>query len=190
MDRIHLPLDGAGFSRRECPRCKAHFKIRWSEREAAVLAAALTRRVHHLNPGEASNRPIRFCPYCACSASAEAFYTPEAARHLDDQARRLEAAVTWHRLRVPHERLAENPNVTYVTVEPDAAPAVPVDRGDDLLRIALPCCGEEHAVTDAWLGPLRCHLCGTAHLRAGPRDVGLEMALLRQWAGEPWNVKP
>jgi hypothetical protein len=186
MEELQLPVDSAGFSRRECPRCRAHFKVRWGGREAAVLAAALARRVTHGNWSEVDGPGARrFCPYCAGAAPAEDFYTADAKRHLDREARRLDATVTWHRMRLPHEWLGANPNVTFVPVPPaDAVPARP-DWGDDLLRIALPCCGEEQKVTDAWLGPIRCHLCGTAHLRAGPRDIGLEMALLRQWAGEP-----
>jgi hypothetical protein len=186
MEELRVPLDVHGFSRRECPRCKAHFKLRWNEREAGVLAAALSRRVQHLNPTDAAPSRPRFCPYCACEAPADEFFTPEVQRHLDAAARRLDAEVRWRRVRLPLEWMRANPRVTSAPAAAAQPPPIPLaDHADDLLRIALPCCGEEHKVSDAWLGPVRCHLCGIAHLRAGPRDIGLELAMLRQWAGEP-----
>ena len=185
MEELHLPIDAQGFSRRECPRCKARFKLRATPGEAATVAGALGRRVQHENGAEAAPPGPRTCPYCAFAAPAEEFLPPEVQRRLDEAARGLEAEVRSRRLRVPPEWIAENPRVDHGPVPPARLPpTVRQDRPDDLVRIALPCCGEEQKVSDAWLGPIRCHLCGVAHLRAGPRDFGLELALLKQWAGE------
>jgi hypothetical protein len=191
MDELWTPLDREGFSLRECPRCDARFKIRWSAREAAVVAASFARRVTEMDAGEAEPAPTRHCPYCACEAPADAFLTSDVREQLDAQARRFEEEVRWRRLRLPLEWLGDNPRVTYVPVAP-APPSLLLrpDHADDLLRIALPCCGAEQKVTDAWLGPIRCHRCGVAHLRAGPRDIGLELALLRQWVGAGPDSEP
>jgi hypothetical protein len=180
---LRLPLDAAGFARRECPRCRAHFKVQWTEREAAILAAALARRVAHAGPAAEGGGP-RFCPYCAAEAPAEEFYTQAAKARVDAEARQLDAELRWRRLHVA-ERWGASGRATPPPIpEPDPGAHAALEVADDLLRIQLPCCGLDQKVTDAWLGPIRCHLCGTAHLRAGPRDIGLEMALLRQWAGD------
>jgi hypothetical protein len=51
-----------------------------------------------------------------------------------------------------------------------------------MIRIPLPCCGEEEKVSGGWIGPVRCHYCGLVHARDLTRDVGRELALLREWA--------
>jgi hypothetical protein len=181
MEELGLPLDVDGFSRRECPRCQAQFMTRWTEGEASVLAAALSRRVRHLNSREAEPGGPRFCPYCACEAPADAFYTPEVRRRLDAAARALEEEVRWRSLRPARDALDGDPDASPL----DALLPPLDDAGEDLPLIPLPCCGAEQKVSGAWVGPIRCHLCAVAHLRAGPRDIGLELALLRQWAGEP-----
>lgn len=184
MEELRVPLDGDGFSRRECPRCRAHFKLRWSAREAAVLAGGMARRVNRLVAVDGGELPRRHCPYCAAIAAADDFFTPAVQRHLDAEAERLDAEVRVHRFRLPPEWLGENPRAARGPIASSPPHALEPDHGDDLVRIALPCCNEEHKVSDAWLGPIRCHLCGVAHLRAGPRDIGLELALLKQWTGE------
>jgi hypothetical protein len=185
MDELQLPLDAEGFSRRECPRCHAEFKLRWSAREPAVLACAMARRVT-MNSGELEPQPARVCPYCASSAAADRFLTPEIQRHLDGEARQLDEEVRRRRVRLPPEWLSENPRVSSKDPALTARPREPLRRDPDgeLCRIDLPCCGVEQKVSGAWVGPIRCHLCGIAHLRAGPRDIGLELALLKEWAEE------
>lgn len=185
MEELRLPLDAEGFSRRECPRCGAQFDVRWSAREAAVLACAMARRVA-VDADEAGPPPNRFCPYCASSAPADRFFTPDVQHLLDAEARRLEDEVRWHRLRAPRAWTGEHLDPSPIARGLAARPGSPGSPGsasseDELHRIALPCCGEDQRVSGAWLGPIRCHLCGIAHLRAGPRDFGLELALLKQW---------
>jgi hypothetical protein len=181
MDELRVPLDSEGFSRRECPRCGAHFKLRWSSQEASLLAAALTRRYPHDEQPPACER--RHCPYCAAAAAADEFFTDDVQRRLDLEASKVERAVRQRRLAVPAEWLAANPRATAPREGRDA-PRLPLrpDPDDDLLCVALPCCGDEQKVSEAWVGPIRCHRCGIAHLRAGPRDIGVELALLREWA--------
>jgi uncharacterized protein (UPF0212 family) len=186
MEEIRLNLDPDGFSRRECPRCKAHFKVPWGAREEHVVAAALAARVHHVNASDAACGEVeRHCPYCGASAPAAQFLTSDALLRIDVHARNLEAELRWRSLRTPLDLLAANPHPTYVPVPP-AELQLPRLRADwdDLTRMLLPCCGEEQKVSDAWVGPVRCHHCGTAHLRSGPRDIGLEMALLKRWMAE------
>jgi hypothetical protein len=184
MDELRVPLDGDGFSRRECPRCGAHFKLRWSGREAHLLAAALGRRLEH--DGDAESCAPRFCPYCACTADADAFLTGDVQRQLDGEASRIAQEVRSRRLLLPAEWAGANPRArSHAATAPERRPPPRADPVDELLPIALPCCGEEQKVNSAWMGPIRCHLCGIAHLRAGPRDIGLELALLLQWTQEP-----
>jgi uncharacterized protein (UPF0212 family) len=183
MDEIHLNLDVDGFSRRECPRCKAHFKVPWGAREERVVAGALAARVQHLNSAEVECGQVdRFCPYCGTSAPADRFLTSDALWRIEVHARNLEAELRWRVLRAPLDSIASNPRPTYVALAP---PEVKLPRlradWDDLTRVLLPCCGDEQKVSDAWMAPVRCHLCGTAHLRSGPRDVELELAQMRQW---------
>lgn len=185
MDEIRLNLDPDGFSRRECPRCRAHFKVPWNRREEQVVAAAMTSRVRHVNASECDAEALRICPYCAAPAPADHFLTSDALQRIDAHARILQNDLRWRRMRAPFDMLAANPRPTFVAVAP-AEERVPQPRADwdDLTRVLLPCCGVEQKVSDAWVGPIRCHHCGTAHLRAGPRDIGLEMALLRNWMSE------
>jgi hypothetical protein len=180
MEELELPLDPEGFSRRECPRCGAQFEVRWGAREAAVLACAMARRVA-VDPTEAGTAPIRFCPYCASPAPADRFFTPDVQRLLDAQARHLEDEVRWHRLRLRPAWTGEPAHPGPSPIAPAHGFAARPSPDDELRRIALPCCGEDQKVSGAWFGPIRCHLCGIAHLRAGPRDFGLELALLKQW---------
>ena len=185
MDEVRLNLDRDGFSRRECPNCRAHFKVAWGAREEHVVAYALAARVEHLNASDADTHLRRVCPYCATAAPADHFLTSDALQRIDAHARILENELRWRRMRAPLDMLAANPRPTYVAIAP-AEEHVPRPRADwdDLTRVLLPCCGEEQKVSDAWVGPIRCHHCGTAHLRAGPRDVGLELALLKNWVSE------
>jgi hypothetical protein len=160
--------------------------VPWGEREERVIAAALAARVHHLNASEAESGEVeRFCPYCGAHAPAGHFLTSDALLRIDIHARNLQSELRWRTLKVPLELLAANPHPTYMAVAP-AELRLPRLRADwdDLARVLLPCCGEEQKVSDTWVGPIRCHHCGTAHLRSGPRDFGLEMALLRQWTSE------
>jgi hypothetical protein len=180
---FELPADVAGFSRRECPRCHAHFKLRASRRDARALALALVARVDHLNgEGEAPRGVVRHCPYCGARADPDAWWTLEQRRWLEQQARRLAGELRWRRLRAPLERLGDNPHPTYIPVLPAAAAAdVPRLDLDDLVAVPLPCCGEEVKVSDAWIGPIRCHFCGLVHARDVRRDIGNELAFLRDW---------
>ena len=186
MEEIRLNLDRDGFSRRECPRCRAHFKVPWGVREEPVVAAALAARVPHLNAAEADGGVAeRYCPYCGTHAPADHFLTSDALLRIDAHAHKLQSELRWRALRAPLDLLSANPRPTYVAVRPEEVrlPRLRAD-WDDLARMLVPCCGEEQKVSDAWVGPVRCHHCGTAHLRSGPRDVGLEMAMLRQWTSE------
>jgi hypothetical protein len=181
-EELRLPLDAAGFSRRECPRCQAHFKVRWSRREARVLASALARRVGHLNAGEAEAGLPRHCPYCGARAEGEAWWTTEQLRWVEAQARGLDREVRWHALRAPLERPGANPRPTYVAIPPRPGRLPPLrDPAATLARVYLPCCGEELAVSTGWVGPVRCHLCGFVHERGAGRDIGVELARLRAW---------
>ena len=182
-EELGLPVDAAGFSPRECPRCGAPFRARRSPRDARVIAAALARRIEHLNPDEAgSHPPARHCPYCGARASAEAWWTADQHAWFAVAARDLARELQWRRLITPLEHLGENPRPTYVVVAPRPAirPAPRVGE-DDLNAIPLPCCGEELKVSGDWTGPVRCHYCGFVHARGISRDAALELAQLRTW---------
>lgn len=186
MEQIRLNLDPDGFSRRECPRCHAHFKVPWGAREERVVAAAFAARVRHLNAIDAERGDVeRVCPYCAARAPADRFLTSDALLRIEVHAKNLHSELRWRALRAPLDRIAERPLPTYFPVPPEELrlPRLRAD-WDDLARVLLPCCGEEEKVSDAWIGPIRCHHCGTAHLRSGPRDAGLEMAMLLRWMEE------
>jgi hypothetical protein len=181
QEELELPRDGAGYARRACPRCLAHFKVRVGRRDERVLAAAITRRADAIEAGLAPASP-RHCPYCGECDEAERFWTDEQLRWVDAHARRLADEVRWRRLRAPLERLAANPRPTYVLVFPPARPLPPPrDDPDDMTAIPLPCCGEEQKVSGGWIGPVRCHYCGCVHARDVARDIGMEIALLRKW---------
>jgi hypothetical protein len=182
---FQLPVDAAGFSPRECPRCRVGFKTRWSRRDAGVLAAALVGRLQHLNPAEADlGGSLRHCPYCGSTAPPAQWWTAELRQWFEAQARDLDQELRWRRLRVPLAGLGENPRPTHLTVppRPDAPPIVRTD-DEELVRVPLPCCGEECQVSDGWIGPVRCHFCGFVHARATQRDIGLELAQLTSWSG-------
>jgi hypothetical protein len=184
-DEIRLPHDSAGYTRRACPRCRAHFKVRASLRDERVLAAAIARRACAAEIGCASTLP-RHCPYCGHAGDGEAFFTTEQLSWVEAQARRISDEVRWRRLRAPLDRLGQNPRPTYVPVERgEDQLAPPRDLPDDLIVVPLPCCGEEEKVSGGWRGPVRCHYCGFVHARDLGRDIGMEIELLREWTKEP-----
>jgi hypothetical protein len=154
-----------------------------SRRDERVVAHAIAARAGVTDFGGAPPPP-RHCPYCGEADEAEAFWTDELLGWADAQARRLSNDVRRRRLRAPLARADARP--TYVPLDPvDRAPALPLDPPDDLVAVPLPCCGEEEKVSGAWIGPVRCHYCGFVHARDLGRDIGLELALLRDWAAEP-----
>lgn len=182
---LQLPVDTAGFSARECPRCHVPFKTRWSRRDERVLAAALVGRLHHLNAGEVDpDGSLRHCPYCGSTAAPALWWTAEQRQWLEAQARDLDQELRWRRLRFPLESLRENPSPTYVAVRPfpEPPPTLLPDE-EEMVHVPLPCCGEECQVAEGWFGPVRCHYCGFVHARAAQRDIGLELAQLTTWMG-------
>ncbi|HET9597163.1 MAG TPA: hypothetical protein VFP65_16365 [Anaeromyxobacteraceae bacterium] len=182
MDELRLLLDEEGLSRRACPRCGGHFGVRWTRREARLLAGALARRIDHLNAAEADDGPPRHCPYCGLTASPQGWWLPDQLRWIDAQAGELRAEVRWRRMKAPLDRLAARPLPTYLPLAPGSRePPELAHAPPDLEVVPLPCCGEEIRVSPGWLGPVRCHLCGFIHARAAVRDIGLELALLRDW---------
>lgn len=184
-ETIELPHDCHGYTRRACPRCHAHFKLRLSRRDERVVAAAIAARAGaaELTAGHA---PPRHCPYCAEADEAEAFWTEEHLAWVEAQAQRLRNEVRWRRLRAPIEGRSRSERPTYLPLQPGGRPpALPRDPPDDLVAVPLPCCGEEEKVSCAWVGPVRCHYCGFVHARDLQRDIGLELALLRDWTEEP-----
>jgi hypothetical protein len=184
-DEIRLPHDAAGYARRSCPRCRAHFKVRLSRRDEHVLASAIARRAHAVE-SSCLPTPPRHCPYCGEEGAAEEFWTEEQLSWADAQARRLAREVRWRTLAAPLQRLGHNPRPTYIPVDPgERPPLAPRDPPDDLVAVPLPCCGEEQKVSGAWVGPVRCHYCGFIHARDLGRDIGMEIALLRAWAADP-----
>jgi hypothetical protein len=182
VDELRLQLDEEGLSRRACPRCGGHFHVRWSRREARLLAHALALRVDHLNAAEADDGPPRHCPYCGLVASPQVWWLPDQVGWIDAQAQQLHAEVRWRRMKPPLDRLATGPLPTYLPLQPGSHELPPLTHAPaDLDPVPLPCCGEEIRVSPGWGGPVRCHLCGFVHARAAVRDIGLELALLRDW---------
>lgn len=181
-EELRLPLDAAGYSRRACPRCEAEFKVRWTRRDAHALAAALAIRVDHLNGAEATPGLTRHCPYCGATGPPELWWTLAQHRWLEARAADLRDELRWRTLRVPLDALRENPRPTYVPVVPRRRRSpTAADDPDELEPVPLPCCGEEVKVSRGWIGPVRCHFCGFVHARSAARDIGLELAALREW---------
>jgi ribosomal protein S27AE len=186
IEHIALPVDSSGFTRRECPQCHANFKIRCTEEDARVLAAALSGRVAHLNVDEnALPLVVRHCPYCGSTALPDAWWTEDQRRWIEEWSMALAEELRWRRLSAPLERLSDNPYPTYLPVRPDGPPELRHDP-DDLMAVPVPCCGTEQKIVEGWEGAIQCHRCGASYsIAALERNIGEELNRLRDWVSDP-----
>nr|WP_153867665.1 MULTISPECIES: hypothetical protein [Myxococcaceae] len=167
---MELRPDASGFVRRECPRCRRHFKTRPSPSDAGVLQRALCA----LSPFEVEERsasgdahgacaPERSCLYCGHRAGAEAWLTEEQQAHLEALARAWGDHVRYEQLAHVARTLAQNPRPTFIAVPPAELPGPMPAEPDDMRVLPLLCCGEDVKALWDWDEPLFCPRCGARH---------------------------
>lgn len=164
-DEVRLPVDRAGFLRRECPCCHRQFKLRWSEREGRGILRSLGEVVAHENVEEVGPDGTLDCPYCAHRADESAWWTEEQRVYLSKRATTLDEEIRFEQLRHMEHTLAENPYLTFLPVPPAPFQVSIRSEPDDMRIVPLVCCGEEVKVRESWQGAVRCPFCGTEHER-------------------------
>lgn len=157
--RVSLPRDSTGFVRRGCPVCSRHFKLKNLPIEDRALQGALLSSLAHANGDDAGPLPIRHCPYCAHSTTADLFLTPTHRHYVEGWAQWLAAQVRYEQLRLVERTLNLNPYVTFLTVTPnEAVPELPPEP-DDLSAVLLSCCREELKIGFGWTEEIFCPFC-------------------------------
>jgi hypothetical protein len=172
---LELARDASGFVRRECPRCRRHFKTRPGASDALVLQRHLSSLFAFENEHEGCE-PVGECSclYCGHRASAEEWLTEEQRAHLEGLARAWANHVRYEQLSHVARTLAQNPRPTFIAVAPAELPGAMPAEPDDMRALPLLCCGEDVKALWDWDEPLFCPRCATRHSGvAGRRRVTL-----------------
>jgi hypothetical protein len=164
LTQLQLACDPSGFVRRECPRCRRHFKTRPCTSDALVLQ----RRLSSLFPFENEHEgfgcvPDRSCLYCGHRASAEEWLTDEQRGHVEGLARAWANHVRYEQLSHVSRTLAQNPRPTFIAVAPAELPGPMPAEPDDMRALPMLCCGEDAKALWDWDEPLFCPRCGARH---------------------------
>jgi len=168
---LELACDASGFVRRECPRCRRHFKTRPGALDARVLQRCLSSHVSFEGEHEGEGAlPESCCLYCGHRASAEEWLTEEQRAHVEGLARAWVNHVRYEQLSHISRTLAQNPRPTFIAVAPAALPGPMPAEPDDMRALPLLCCGEEVKALWDWDEPLFCPRCGTRHSGVAARQ--------------------
>lgn len=160
---LTLPADASGFVRRECPSCYRLFKVQAAYIGSLVLERVLGK-VSHQNGDELKASALtRHCPYCGARATEECWFTAEQRNWLDKRAETFGLELRYEQLAHVERTLAVNPSPTFLPVRPALPDCRLRPEPDDMRAVPLLCCGEEIKLSENWLGPVRCFLCGTEH---------------------------
>lgn len=146
---IDLPLDSAGFLRRECPHCEQQFKWHHGRTDAA--------------PEDYLDPETYFCPLCGQPAAPDTWWTPE---QLD--------LVEQHTAGAVHDMMSEvlaeafkprrSSSLKFTVSKSERPePPDPLTEPDDMDEIASPCHPwEPIKVPEASDAPFYCLACGAA----------------------------
>jgi hypothetical protein len=149
--------------RRSCPQCARHFKTKAHPSEDAIVQSTFMAIIRHENASELAELPRRFCPYCGHQSPAQTFLTELQRSYIENWAKAVTSIIRYEKLRLPSQRLSQNPYVTYLPVQPkDAGPLLPPEP-DDMDRRALMCCGGEQKLVSPWQTQFFCHFCRARH---------------------------
>ena len=137
---VKINTDSSGFMSQECPACERRFKIK---------------------PGEGSDEPVRFCPYCDHTGEA-CWWTPEQAEYLGATAATQVLGPELDELAQTFNRRTGNSGLfkMTMTVDKPAVPKPPDEPDDAWPRLVFPCCNEEIR-HDGENADLFCVICGT-----------------------------
>jgi hypothetical protein len=148
-----LPLDTAGFLRRECPNCNKQFKW-YSSEEADTAGDELIVTV--------GSSEAYYCPYCHTPAPSNAWWTQEQIEY----ARELAAAEVMRPMLGNFGADLEQLNrpgslISFNVQVPDMPRPDPLTEPDDMVRVDLPCHPEEPLkVDETWTSDVACLVCG------------------------------
>lgn len=172
-----LPLDSAGFMRRECPSCERQFKWYPTQPQTGDVRDTddLGSDVHDETQDEVPTPEHYYCPYCHETAVLTAWWTREQLEY----ARELTASeVVGPKLRDFADRLSglnHSRGLISMSVNVDTsnlARPEPLREPDDMVRVDFPCHPEEPVkVDDGWEGDVACLVCGIRY----PIDIVREL---------------
>lgn len=134
---IGFPTDRDGFLSNECPSCELKFKS---------------------SPGEGSNEPIGYCPYCGCHGE-QCWFTKEQVKHIEAVAHSQIVGPELKKMQRSLKGLGgKNLRISTSSINtPQPPPPIETDDEFDILR--FPCCGETIKVIKQ--KNLFCIICGT-----------------------------
>ncbi len=159
-----LPVDRAGFLRKECSTCRRQFKLRRSDADAALFLRRIARALPHANGHEiASPLPIRACPYCGHRGDGDEWWTDEQRLFVTKIAGALAQEVRFEQLRHVERTLGQNPFLTFLPVAPAPFQSRLRPEEDDMRVLPLVCCTEEVKIRESWSGTIHCPFCGIEH---------------------------
>lgn len=139
--KIHISLnaDENGYISQECPACKRHFKIK---------------------PGEGSDQPVSYCPYCAHQGQ-DCWWTQEQADYLSGVVGKTLIEPKLDKMAKDFNREAGSGNFINMTmaVKHSSNPTKPEEPNDKMPLITFECCGES-IKHDGNNSALNCIICG------------------------------
>jgi len=136
---ITLSADDDGFISQECPACIRRFKI---------------------VPGEGSDKPISFCPYCRHQGH-DCWWTPEQAEYLSGIVGEQVIGPELDKLAREFDRDSSGGGFVQIAmnVASPPAPVRPGEPNEDLPIVRFPCCNER-IKHDGKESQLSCIICG------------------------------
>jgi len=162
---MSLPLDSAGFLRRECPKCERQFKWRPTQLNEA----------DDVEEQEADAAPpeFYFCPYCHEASAPDTWWTKE---QVEFGKQLLLAEVVVPRFREfknEVEQMNTRSGLLHMEVNTPSLPhPLALTEEDDMVRVDFPCHPEEPLkVEETWQEKVACLVCGVRY------PVGLLTAL-------------
>jgi hypothetical protein len=148
---MSLPLDSAGFLRRECPTCEREFKWLPSSGDDDEADVAV--------PDDAGYS----CPYCGVQAPAGSWLTQAQADLAQNMVQRQVLGPLLKDFGKDMDRIGRSSGgLISVSMDYDEPEELdPLTEADDMRRVDFACHpGEPLKVLDDWDRPVRCLVCG------------------------------
>lgn len=147
---MSLPLDSAGFLRRECPNCQRQFKWRPAQPDDEQKGQTPPPTVAY------------FCPYCYEASAVDAWWTQEQLAYARQLALAETVGPSLRRLG-RHIQRANRPG-GLIRIEarlPSLSRPDALTEPDDMVRVDFPCHPEEPLkINDDWQTDVACLVCG------------------------------
>lgn len=169
--QLSLPLDDAGFFRRECPLCRREFKVHLNDDELGQLAQCRIDDFlveggikpagdHKADDGEQEY----FCPYCGQSAPRDHWWTQEQLAYVQVIAKNIMAdLINENLIRDLRRSIGHGSFIRFEAEEIEKQEEWISPEVSDMRVFDLPCCQRKIKVADDWKDAVKCFFCGFSH---------------------------